>query len=307
MAKSIISKVMLVGRATVFAVGLAVVLALVLGVATAALGAPVSTFRLGQINTSNLVSTLAGAVAGPNLKIQNTGNDPNATALELQVSPGRAPMTVNAGAGKVTNLDADKVDGREAGSFANNIHEHAGEAITSGTVEADRIEDGQGSNLDADTVDGLDSTDLGAVDNVEVGQLELPVPTVGGPNNIGTVLETAHFEIQGRCMNRFPLLNVDVPEGRLFLVAKQDATNAIVHSPEESTTPRETNLQAGGSAEIAGTQVTSGSPDEFSAYGSYSADVPGHFIQGDGTVSINSNSPTGPGDACRFSATGLGQ
>jgi len=40
MVKSVFSKMMGVGRATVFTVGLAMILAVVLGVATAALGAP---------------------------------------------------------------------------------------------------------------------------------------------------------------------------------------------------------------------------------------------------------------------------
>src|SRR5829696_726970 len=91
MARRIFSKVLWLGRATSAVVGLAVILALILGVATAALGAaPATTFKLGQINTSNAVSTLVGAVSGSNLKIENTNTDPNAnpTALELQVPQG---------------------------------------------------------------------------------------------------------------------------------------------------------------------------------------------------------------------------
>ena len=118
MVRSVAKKVMWVGRATVFMVGLAVVLALVFGVATAALGAPVSTFKLGQINTSKAISTLVGAVSGSNLKIENTGTGANATALELKVPQGNAPLVVNTDAGKATNLNADKVDGQEASSFA---------------------------------------------------------------------------------------------------------------------------------------------------------------------------------------------
>jgi hypothetical protein len=299
MTRSIISKVMWVGRATVFVVGLAVVLALVLGVATAALGAPTVTFKLGQINTSNVMSTLVGAVAGPNLKIQNTGNDPNATALDLQVSPGNAPLKVNAGAGKVTNLDADKVDGREASSFAGASHEHAGEDITSGTVEADRVEDGSGSGLDADTLDGLDSTVLGAASAVKVGRLELPVPPPGAPPNSGTVFETAAFEIEAVCTTVLSPLNV--PEGRLRLVAKQPDTSAITYSPYRSDDLIDEYFANGGAIEIVRT------PGGI-AYGSYFADAPGHFLQGHGILSINSSpSPSGPSNTCRFSATGLGK
>lgn len=54
MIKIIFGKVMWAGRATVFAVGLAVILAVVLGVATATLAAvPGDPFRLGKGNTIN--------------------------------------------------------------------------------------------------------------------------------------------------------------------------------------------------------------------------------------------------------------
>jgi hypothetical protein len=118
MVRSAARKVMWVGRATVFMVGLAVILALVFGVATAALGAPMSTFKLGQINTSNAISTLVGAVTGSNLKIENTSTGANATALELKVDEGNAPLAVNSTAGKATNLDADKLDGLDSTDFA---------------------------------------------------------------------------------------------------------------------------------------------------------------------------------------------
>ena len=56
MFRAIFPRVMWVGRATVFAVGLSVVLAVVLGVATAALAAvPGDPFRLGQVNSINAV------------------------------------------------------------------------------------------------------------------------------------------------------------------------------------------------------------------------------------------------------------
>jgi hypothetical protein len=56
-------------------------------------------------------------VPGANLKIQNNGTNSQSTALELQVVQDAHPLTVNPGAGKATNLDADKVDGQEASSF----------------------------------------------------------------------------------------------------------------------------------------------------------------------------------------------
>jgi hypothetical protein len=62
--------------------------------------------------------------------------------------------------GKVAN--ADKLDGMDSAQFANSSHTHSGVDITSGTVDADRIEDGQGSNLNADQLDGLNSNQFAA-------------------------------------------------------------------------------------------------------------------------------------------------
>jgi hypothetical protein len=101
MIRSTASKVMWVGRATVFLVGLSVILALVFGVATTAMGANGNPFLLGKRNVASAISTLVKQGPGP--------------ALNLVVRAGQPPMAVNATAGKATNLNADKVDGQ---SFA---------------------------------------------------------------------------------------------------------------------------------------------------------------------------------------------
>ena len=113
MLRSAASKVMWVGRATVFLVGLAVILALVVGAATAALGATGGNFILGQPNSAGATTKLTSAVAGPALELVNNGTSAAATALRLSVPAGKAPMKVSSGAGKATNLDADKLDGRD--------------------------------------------------------------------------------------------------------------------------------------------------------------------------------------------------
>jgi len=242
MLRSTASKVMWVGRATVFLVGLAVILALTVGVvskATAHTGSA-GLFHLAHSNAASAISTLAGTVSNgmlqvtnnstattakgvgitnksavsPAVRAVNTGGGP---ALGLSVGSGKAPMTVSSGAAKVTNLDADKVDGQEADSFAtdgelsaeartresadttlsnqlsnhdhdsryyteaeaynktevdtalsgkaNTNHQHTGTDIESGTVEADLIEDGTGSNLNADQLDGQNSTDFAAANH----------------------------------------------------------------------------------------------------------------------------------------------
>ncbi len=100
MVRSVFGKVMWVGRATVFLVGLAVILALVFGVANMALGATGGNFLLGKRNVADAVSTLVKQGAGP--------------ALSLVVEANQPPLKVNAAAGKATNLNADKLDGKDS-------------------------------------------------------------------------------------------------------------------------------------------------------------------------------------------------
>lgn len=115
---SVAKKVAWMARTTTTVVGLAIMLALVLGLATTALaGTGIgATFDLGKTNAVNQVSKLVGSVAGANLRVDNNSADASATALDLQVEPGKAPMKVNSD-GRVANLNADKLDGQEASAF----------------------------------------------------------------------------------------------------------------------------------------------------------------------------------------------
>jgi hypothetical protein len=132
----VVKKVMFVGRAATFMVGLAVILALTVGVAGAAFGANGAQFILGKTNTVSAITTLVGSVAGPSLQIDNNSTDAAATALDLQVEAGKAPMKVNSSA-LVANLNADKLDGLTALDFARGV---------------------RGIATDADALDGNDST-----------------------------------------------------------------------------------------------------------------------------------------------------
>ncbi len=118
MLGSAAKKVAWMARTTTTVVGLAIMLALMLGVATTALaGTGIgATFNLGKTNAVNQVSKLAGSVAGPSLRVDNNSADASATALDLQVEPGKAPMKVNSD-GRVANLNADKLDGQDASAF----------------------------------------------------------------------------------------------------------------------------------------------------------------------------------------------
>ena len=129
----------------VFLVGLAVIIALTVGVGSqaSAQNRPAqNVFILGATNTVNAMSSLVGSVAdSAMLLVDNNGGGP---ALDLQVEPGQAPMKVNSGA-KVANLNADTLDGKDASEFrsATGVYEvgkqlnGAANEVTVGIVECD--------------------------------------------------------------------------------------------------------------------------------------------------------------------------
>ncbi len=109
--KKVMIKLLWVGRATVLIVGLAVILALVLGVAKAAFGANGGTFILGQTNAATAITRLAGTqgVNGAMFVVKNNNADTNDTTLCLKVQAGEPPMKVNSST-MVANLNVDKLD-----------------------------------------------------------------------------------------------------------------------------------------------------------------------------------------------------
>jgi hypothetical protein len=101
------TKAMRIARGTALTMGVSLMLALVLGVASTALaGTGVgAAFHMGKTNTVNAVTKLVGSVAGSSLLIDNNSTDAAATALNLQVEPGKVPIKVNSSA-RVANLNA---------------------------------------------------------------------------------------------------------------------------------------------------------------------------------------------------------
>src|SRR6266540_2665517 len=94
-----------------------VALAALLVTTTALAGSGVGgVFNLGQTNSVTGTSTLTGDTAAPQLTLKNTSTDANATALNLSVPSTRTPFKVNS-AVKVSNLNADKLDGRDSTYF----------------------------------------------------------------------------------------------------------------------------------------------------------------------------------------------
>ena len=116
--QAILGAVWRLGRGTATAMGLAVLLALTVGMAsTAFAGTGVGArFDLGKTNAVNVVTSLVGSVAGSSLKIDNNSTGTGATALRLEVEPGKPPMSVNSTT-EVQGLNVDSLDGFNSSAF----------------------------------------------------------------------------------------------------------------------------------------------------------------------------------------------
>jgi hypothetical protein len=95
-AKTIFKKVVWLGRATTFLVALAAIVALSVGLASAALaGTGVgAAFNLGKTNTVDALCSLVGSTSSM-LKVDNNGSG---TALDLRVGPSTTPADQKAAA-----------------------------------------------------------------------------------------------------------------------------------------------------------------------------------------------------------------
>jgi hypothetical protein len=96
-----------------------VIVAVVLGVATMAFASRGDPWILGQNNSSTAITTLAGSggVDGPMLQLTNNDSGSDDTALDLNVQSNEPPMDVNSTT-KVSQLNADRLDGLSSGAFA---------------------------------------------------------------------------------------------------------------------------------------------------------------------------------------------
>ena len=134
--------------------GLALVLALIFGVTSVALSASGGNFILGKPNEATSVSKLTTSIAGPALTLVNQGTEAAATALNINVASGNAPLRVNAAAGTATNLSADELDGKDSAAF------YAQGSKVADSSHADRADHATSaySAADADLLDGKDSS-----------------------------------------------------------------------------------------------------------------------------------------------------
>lgn len=168
--KTAVSRMIRIGRATMLAVGVGVVLALVLGVATVALAAvPGDPFKLGKVNIINNATTALtggapdggamldlrrGSGRGPVLNIENTNTASNSRGLSIQVANGQAPITVVPGAGKASNLNADQLDGKSEQDFLS-----ASRVYRVGTPVPVQGQEGNGKSVLLTALDGLSCDD----------------------------------------------------------------------------------------------------------------------------------------------------
>ena len=163
-------KAIQLGRATALAIGVGAVLALVLGLATVALAAvPGDPFKLGKVNIiNNAVTTLQSAAPnggsvlrlqrtsgiGPVLDVQNTAAGFAARGVDITVPAGKPPIAVNADAGKASNLDADRLDGKTEEDFLS-----ASRVYRVGTPQPVQGQDGGGEVVSLTAVNGLECDD----------------------------------------------------------------------------------------------------------------------------------------------------
>jgi hypothetical protein len=116
--KKVLSVTLRMARGMATMMGLEVMLALTIGLASTALAGTGVGARLdlGKTNTVNAVTSLVGSVTGPTLTLDNNCTGANATALNLQVEPGKPPFKVNSTT-EVQGHNVDQVDGQSAGDF----------------------------------------------------------------------------------------------------------------------------------------------------------------------------------------------
>jgi hypothetical protein len=96
-----------------------IVVAVLIAVLSSGTAAAASYLVMSTTNTASTTTTLKSAVNGPVLSVQNTNTagGTSARGLAIAVPSGRPPIIVNSGAGKATNLNADKLDGIDSTGF----------------------------------------------------------------------------------------------------------------------------------------------------------------------------------------------
>ncbi len=113
-----------------------------MGTASTALAANGDNLVVGFLtNTATATTRLTAQIDGAAMNLRNTSGAANATALELTVASGHAPMRVNSTT-KVANLNADRLDGLDATAFLG-----ANKVRADGNHSSSSIDDFTGSGV----------------------------------------------------------------------------------------------------------------------------------------------------------------
>src|SRR4051812_14198132 len=91
-------------------------LSLVIALGGAGYAATGGNFILGMSNTATNLSALRADISGPAVRSVNLSTASGATAHAMIVASGHAPFAVNSST-KVSNLNADKLDGLDSAAF----------------------------------------------------------------------------------------------------------------------------------------------------------------------------------------------
>lgn len=100
-----------------------------------------------------------GAGPGTYLSLSDAFRDHAGAYLQVEVS-GEILLPRTRVLSSAYALNADRLDGVDAGDLAAAVHAHDGTDITTGKVANARLNTGSGNGIDADTVDGLHASEL---------------------------------------------------------------------------------------------------------------------------------------------------
>jgi hypothetical protein len=108
-------------------------------------------FILGHANGATRQTRLSAPLNNPAFKVTNKSAGAKAAGIGVTVAPGKAPIVVNAAAGKATNLNADLLDGLDAAAFfrgrevvSNSIAGHASSNVNTIDCPAGKLPVGGG-------------------------------------------------------------------------------------------------------------------------------------------------------------------
>lgn len=154
-----------------------------IGVTTSLTGTVSDRLLLLVNNGVGRTLTVVGSTAAPSgtMYVQNMANG---AGIQIQVADGVRPISVNPGAGKATNLNADKLDGYEASQLQRRVSGGCAVGATIQAINPDGTVVCSSKSADADALDGRDSTSFMGIKNYERRK-----PTDGSANASNTCPE----------------------------------------------------------------------------------------------------------------------